>query len=240
MKFLLMIQLLFLSSCAAYVNSVHRQIDNEERSKRARYTQYRGQGDRRPIQNPVTLGGGATANSQKNMYPGVRRNYQTPGKRRYRADDLVDNQSDGSLWSGKNSESFLFVNNNLKKKGDIVIIEVMKSLKDVIQDELKRNFPEAPKSVKKGKAGTAEKTAEAPAAPAAAENPDKVYDKISTSVVEQVNQDYLLIRGRKEIMYKKFKRYFEVQAIVSQKDITSRDSVTSPKLLEPKINVLRY
>ena len=58
--------------------------------------------------------------------------------------------------------------------------------------------------------------------------------------MEQMNQDYLLIRGRKEVMYKKFKRYFEIQAIVSQRDITSTDAVSSTKLLEPKINVLRY
>jgi flagellar basal body L-ring protein FlgH len=239
MKFLLIVQLLLLSSCASYVNSIHRQIDNEEKSKRGRYTRYKGPNDRRPIHNPVTLGGSPTANSRQNHPPGVQRNYQSPGKRRYRAEDLVDNQSDGSLWSGKNSESFLFVNNNLKKSGDIVIVEVMKQLKDVIQAELKRNFPDVKKATKPGTKKT-EEVAEAAPAPAAAESPDKIYDKISTSVVEEVNQDYLLIRGRKEIMYKKFKRYFEVQAVVSQKDISSRDTVSSPKLLEPKINVLRY
>ena len=241
MKLLLLLPILIFSSCASYVNSVHRQIDNEERSRRGQFTRYKGPNDRRPIQNPVTLGGNPSANSQQNMLPGVQRNYQSPGKRRYRADDLVDNQSDGSLWSGKNSESFLFVNNNLKKNGDIVIVEVMKQLKDVIQAELKRNFPDPPKSAKAGTKKGEEKPAETPA-PAAvgAESPDKVYDKISTSVVEQMNQDYLLIRGRKEIMYKKYKRYFEVQAVVSQKDISSRDTVSSPKLLEPKINVLRY
>ena len=45
---------------------------------------------------------------------------------------------------------------------------------------------------------------------------------------------------KKEVMYKNYKRYFEIQAIVSQKDISSRDTVSSMKLLEPKINVLRY
>ena len=166
---------------------------------------------------------------------------QRVGKKRIQANDLKDNSSDGSLWSGKNSESFLFVTNNLKRKGDIVIIEVLSGLKGKIQSELKRSFPESPSKNKKGKGGDeAPSEAAAPAASNAAEDPNKVYDKISTTVVEQMNQDYLLVRGRKEILYKKFKRYFEIQAIVSQKDISSQDTITSTKLLEPKINVLRY
>ena len=189
----------------------------------------------------MTLNGKPSASNSKNYLPSVRRNYQNKGARRYKASDLVDNSDDGSLWSGKNSESFLFVNNNLKKQGDIVIIEVLKELKDRIQEELKRNFP----TRKRRKSSTAskeegEKENEEPTAPNVKEDANKVYDKISTSVVEQVNQDYFLIRGRKEVMYKKYKRYFEIQAIVSQRDITSTDTVPSTKLLEPKINVLRY
>ncbi len=235
MKWLVLLVLFSFFSCANYVQSVHRQIDNEQRQQqRMRY-----RSDRRPIQNPVTLGG-PTANTKKNLYPSVKRNYNTTAKRRYQASDLVDNQSDGSLWSGKNSETFLFVNNNLKRKGDIVIIEVKKQLKDKIQDELKRAFPEPKKRGAKAAEEPAGEEEAQTAANAPAENPDKVYDKISTTVMEQMNQDYLLIRGRKEVMYKKFKRYFEIQAIVSQRDITSTDAVSSTKLLEPKINVLRY
>ena len=59
-------------------------------------------------------------------------------------------------------------------------------------------------------------------------------------MVEQVNQDYLLLRGRKEVIFKEAKRYFEFQAIVSQKDITDNDTVGSLKVLEPRVNVLRY
>ena len=64
---------------------------------------------------------------------------------------------DGSLWSAKNSESFLFVTNNIKKKGDIVIVEVMSKMKDNIQDELKRTFPERKKKKKKVKIREEEK-----------------------------------------------------------------------------------
>ena len=247
MKALLVTISILFSSCSSYVQSIHRQIDNENAYKRQRYNQAmqrRGMtnqfGDKRPIANPVTLNGVPTANRNQNYYPPVQRNYQQSGKRRYSANDLVDNQGDGSLWSGKNSESYLFVNNNLKKQGDIVIVEVMKTLKTTIQDELKRNFPDPPKKKTAKKDDKEENAESTSAAPEAAESPDKVYDKISSSVVEQINQDYLLIRGRKEILYKKYKRYFEIQAVVSLRDITSRDTVSSDKLLEPKINVLRY
>lgn len=243
MRVLLIVLIFTLSSCASYVQSLHKQIDNESRPRNGAQKRYaKNQKNRRGgIHNPVTLGGAPSGNTRKNVYPHVRRDYNAKGTRRYKASDLVDNQSDGSLWSGKNNESFLFVNNNLRKKGDIVIVEVMKQLKDRIQEELKRNFPERPKKGKKKKGSKAatEAVAETPP-PAQQDNPDQVYDKISTNVVEQINQDYVLLRGRKEVMYKKFKRYFEFQAIASQKDISSRDSITSIKLLEPKINVLRY
>lgn len=244
---LLLVTLFLFSSCASYVNSIHKQIDSEEAAKRAArqraMQRYYGRGsDNRPIQNPVTLNGLPTANNQKNFRPGVRRNY-SQGTKRYKAEDLVDNNEDGSLWSGKNSESFLFVTNNLKRKGDIVIVEVMSNLKNKIQDELKRNFPDPPKkkTKKDGDGKEEEKKEETPAPVSTAQDdPNKIYDKISTRVIEQVNQDYLLIRGRKEIMFKEQKRYFEIQAVVSQKDISSEDSVSSIRILEPRINVLRY
>mgnify|MGYP000613221679 CR=1 FL=1 len=60
-----------------------------------------------------------------------------------------------------------------------------------------------------------------------------------TSVVERINQDYLVLKGRKEVLFKDNKHYVEIQTVVSQKDINKQDTVVSRKLLEPKINVLR-
>lgn len=237
-RLLMTTALLCLVACSSYVKNMHRSFDKAERAKRARAMRYQQQapGDRRPIQNPVTLG------NQRNYAPANQRQYQRRGNRRAKAEDFKDDSNDGSLWSGKNSESFLFVTNNLKRKGDIVIIEVFKDMKNKIQEELKRNFPDPPPRKKKTAGKTEEQPEEAtpPPATVAPDDPNKVYDKISTTVVEQMNQDYLLVRGRKEVLFKKFKRYFEIQAIVNQKDITSQDTVRSIKLLEPKINVLRY
>lgn len=241
MKTILLVLIFTLTSCASYVQSLHRQIDNEERMNRNKNKQQsRPATDARPIQNPMSLNSAPSANSTSNYNANNNRQYQSRGARRYKASDLVDNQSDGSLWSGENSESFLFVTNNLKNKGDIVIINVMENLKNKIQEELKRNFPD-PKKKSPTTATATQPVAETPAAQAPESSvPGKVHDKISSTVVEQVNQDYLLIRGRKEVMFKKFKRYFEIQALVSQKDISSQDTVSSDKLLETKINVLRY
>lgn len=242
MRFLIFTLLLSLTSCASYVDNFHKQISQEQRANSGmpRKRSNPNYNNRRPIQNPITLNG-PTAGSVRNVNPRVQRQYSNQD-RRARADDFVDNQSDGSLWSGKESGNFLFVTNNLKRKGDIVIVEVMDALKDKIQDELKRNFPKRPKpKTAKGKEGEkAEETKEENTAASAPKDPNKIHDKISTSVIELVNQDYLMLRGRKEILYNKVKRYFEFQAVVAQKDISSNDTVRSNKILEPRIKVMRY
>lgn len=244
--------LLNFMACSSYVNRIHNQISRESGAKRgpqrrydpyAKYrpnTRYIRSNDRRPIQNPKTLGGYANTASTRNMAPSTRREYQRRGGR-VKAADLKDNSGDGSLWSSKNSESFLFVTNNIKKKGDIVIIEVMSKLKDTIQDELKRTFPERKKKKKKGEEDKDKKEGEETTVAATeANNPNEVYDKISTQVVEQINKDYLLVRGRKEVLFKEFKRYIEVQGLVPKKYINDNDSIDSDSILEPKITVLRY
>ncbi len=258
MRVILLISLFVFGSCASYVNKMHRQIDQDERvqkygknvappqRRRANpYNQYYRGHDKRPVNQPITLGRPVRANTRntKNLPPQSNRNFDTFGKRRVTADDLKDNGQSGSLWTGKHSESFLFVTNNIKRAGDIVIVEVMSPLKAQIEEELKRTFPEARKKKKsssKKEEAKAEKPKEEVAATNAEDDPKKVYDKISTQVVEEVNQDYLLVRGRKEIMFKTRKRFIEFQALVSRKDITTTDAVKSTKVLEPRISVLRY
>lgn len=252
MKFILSALILFnFIACSSYVNKIHNQIAREEghtKTPQRRYdpyakyrpNRYSRANDRRPIQNPVTLGGYANTATTRNLAPSTRRQYQNRGQR-VSAEDLKDNSTNGSLWSSKNSESYLFVTNNVKKKGDIVIIEVMAKLKDTIQEELKRTFPEKKKKTAK-KEGEAETEQKETPAPAAANNSatGEVYDKISTQVIEQINKDYLLVRGRKEVLFKDYKRFIEVQGLVPKKYINDNDSIDSDSILEPKITVLRY
>lgn len=244
--------LTLFGSCANYVRALHSQIDRGERAQQGRpaqsppgnyqrpYNRFSRDNDRRPINNPKTLGGYPVTNSN-NVPPSVSRNY---GKKRHTAEDLKDNGADGSLWSGKNSESFLFVTNNIKKRGDIVIIDVLSKLKDEIQEELKRAYPDPVKKVgskdDEKKQETEEEPQTAQNSPNTEDNDQKVHDKISTQVVDSINKDYLMLRGRKEVVFKKAKRYIEVQALVSRKDITDNDTVASDRILEPKIRVLRY
>lgn len=250
MKLLLIFTLatFLFSSCSSYIQGIHNQISQEERQqKMARYKKYRALrgGQRNTIQNPVTLGSGANTNNTRNLLPQSSSQYNSKGTRRYSADDLKDSDNSGSLWSGKSSESYLFVTNNVKKVGDFVIIEVMAKMKEDITTELKRNFPPLPSKSAKAKQGTQDKDKDKDkkdesTVNSEVDNTKKVYDKISTQVVEQINKDYLLLRGRKEVIFRKIKRYIQVQAVVSAKDIKDNDSVSSTKLLEPKINVLRY
>ncbi len=249
MKILILATLFLFTSCASYVNRMHRQIDHEERvaagyparPAQVPYNRYQA-ANARGINNPVTLGGGARQSTRNtpNLPPQNQRDFDGYGKRRVTANDLKDNEQSGSLWTGKHSESFLFVTNNIKRAGDIVIVEVLNPLKETIQEELERTFPVAPQKTKKGE--KAEEKKEAPAEEVAKGETDekKVYDKISTQVIEEINKDYLLVRGRKEIMYKTRRRFIEFQALVSRKDISNDDAVQSSKVLEPKISVLRY
>ena len=78
MKLILLALLLSITSCASYVQSLHKQIDNEERSnQKQRFKRSRNGRDARPIQNPTTLGNYPTASSSKNYNPNNNRQYQS-------------------------------------------------------------------------------------------------------------------------------------------------------------------
>ena len=190
-------------------------------------------------------GKGLTSRDSKSISPSVRRSYRPTMKKRYKADDLNDNQSDGSLWAGDGNENYLFTQNNRKKNGDIIMIEVLGQMKKDIQAELKRAFPDRPKPKKKKdgdkKDGdkTAEKKKEEPAKAAVADTEGKVYDKVSSVIVEEINSDHILLRGRKHLLYKNRKRLIEVQALVARRDVNVSDTVPSDKVLESSIDILR-
>jgi flagellar basal body L-ring protein FlgH len=248
--------LLFLASCSNYIGNLHRQIDREENrnvKKQTRdrrhdpYAQYRPQnrsrreGDRRPIKDPVTYSLGSGPSGQ--MRPPVKREYRP---QRYGANDFKDAKSDGSLWANQGSSSSLFTYQNDKHTGDMVIINVLESLRNQISSELKRVFPDKPKKTaskdkdkKEEKKDEVNTQAAAPAGPQGDEHDIKVYDKISGVVMEEISKDYILLRGRKDVIFKKEKRSIEVQGLVSRKDIMENDYVNSDKLLDSRVFILR-
>jgi flagellar L-ring protein FlgH len=239
--------LLFLVSCSNYVNQVHRQIEREEkvtnqgtagRANRPyvpfrQQNNFRPENDKRPIKNPVTysLGSGSSGT----MRPPIRREYRA---QRLSANDFRDNDNNGSLWANQGTTASLFTNQNDKNTGDLVIINVLEDLKNQISVELKRTFPDRPKKkTEDNKPKVEEKTA-SDAAASTEEMDMKVYDKISGIVMEEINRDYILLRGNKEVIFKKEKRSIEIQALVSRKDIMENDYVNSDKLLEPRVFIL--
>lgn len=248
MKSFTLFILLFLVSCANYVDQLHRQIDREEKladgeptSERDRFAPYRESDrfrtdkDRRPIKDPVTYSLG----TGPGVRPPVKREYRP---QRYKANDFVDNDNAGSLWAGQGSSSSLFTYQNDKRTGDIVIINVLENLRNQISAELKRTFPDKPVRAADGQTPKNEPPPP-PSAPGSAASDSemdmKVYDKISGTVTEEISKDYVLLRGRKELIFKKEKRSIEVQALVSRKDIMENDYVNSDKLLESRIFILR-
>lgn len=251
MKLLNVIALMLLFSCSHYVDSFHRQIDRDERTAKgpgasrekrpSDYERYKNKwntkNDKRPIENPLTYSLGRPSGR---VEPQVKRNYQP---QRYRASDFRDQDDSGSLWANQGSSSSLFTYHNDKKVGDIIIMNVLENLRNQISNELKSYFPEKKKVTTDSKGqpvtNTAAAAAASPAASAESEMDMKVYDKISGTIIEELNKDYLLIRGRKEVIYRKEKRSIEVQALVSRKDIMENDYVNSDRLLESKVFILR-
>ena len=244
--------LIFIVSCSGYVSNIHRQIDREEKGGRRKvkvpetrdhFAAYRRRrlephNDKRPVKNPVTYSLNGTGPSSQ-MRPAVKRDYRP---QRAQADDFTDSsEGDGSLWANQGNSASLFTYQNDKHTGDMVIINVLENLRNQISAELKRTFPDKPVKPKAGekKGKGEEKTAAAPAAPAAAENAEtEVYDKISGTVMEEISKDYILLRGHKDVIFKKEKRSIEVQALVSRKDIMENDYVNSDKLLESRVFIL--
>lgn len=250
MKTLILFLLFTLVSCANFVDSIHRQIDREDRGisyqkspPRDRYAayrerdRYRPEYDKRPIKNPVTYSLGSDQSGQ--VRPPVKRNYRP---QRYQAEDFIDNDNSGSLWTNQGSSASLFSYQNDKKTGDMVIINVLENLRNQISAELKQTFPDKPNKSAKA-TGEDAKAVKTPPTPDPGNNSDnemdmKVYDKISGTVLEEISKDYILLRGRKEVIFKKEKRSIEVQALVSRKDIMENDYVNSDKLLESRVLIL--
>lgn len=265
MKLFWIISLLFCTSCANYVNSLHRQIDRDEgrgqrptQSRptakpsapipvdsdrfghfRPEHNRFRPEYDKRPVKNPLTYSLGSETTSHVRNTP--KRDYRP---QRYQARDFVDNDDSGSLWASQGNSSSLFTYQNDKRAGDIVIINVLENLRNQISAELKRSFPDRPKkTAKDDRAQDLEKKAHASqAAPTPAPENEmdmKVYDKISGVVMEELNNDYVILRGRKDVIFKSEKKSIEVQAVVSRRDILENDYVNSDKLLDSRVIILK-
>lgn len=263
MKFtslILLSSLTLLTSCGSFIDGMYKDLDHQERiaadaeqdneAYPDQFDQYRKNTKRRTssvYNKPGRNRGEVSTNTQKMVNPEVKRQYQDErvALKRTTASDLTDNGNDGSLWGGGDANAFLFSTSKSKSSGDIIQINVLPKLRNEITLELKRAFPENPfeASGKAPASVTTPTTAATPAAPgaptAAATAEAGDTDKISGVVVEEINREHLLIKGRKNVLFKNRKRMVEVQALVSRKDILDNDSVSSDAILESNVTVVR-
>jgi flagellar L-ring protein precursor FlgH len=250
--------LALLTSCSSYVDSLYKDFEQQERTNGEvdipadSFDQYRHPKRRtsREYNRVDKIDRTVTTNNVKVLAPDIKRQYkdEKSALKRMTASDLTDNGNDGSLWAGSDPNAFLFSNNRTKSSGDIVQINVLPRLKNEITMELKKAFPDNPYENKVAKN---EKPDDAKAAPGEEKKPaekketpesnvsEGAQDKISGVVVEEINREHLLIKGRKNVLYKNRKRMVEVQALVSRKDIGENDSVSSDAILESNISVVR-
>ncbi len=243
MKVLLM-SLFFIVSvstgCSSYVGKIHKEFDRADGKRRPQRKQ-RDQFDFYRKDHSKGPGTGMSSSQSKVVMPTVKRHYQE--EKRVKADDLNDNGSSGSLWVGSGDDNFLFTNDRKKSSGDIVLIDVESSLKNEITAELKRAFPDTVRKPKAKSAGDKAAAANPAAGAAAPADPqaskEEVFDRISSIVIEEINKDHLLLRGRKFLLYKNRKRLVEVQALVPRRDVTNSDTVDSSNIIESSVNVIR-
>lgn len=247
---LLLLTIISFTSCSSYMNSIYKDMENQEQgaepevSYNEAFDQYRKNTKRRTSSEYNRPGKMISTSNQKILEPTVKRQYKDEkvALKRYTASDLTDAGQDGSLWAGSDPNAFLFSQNKTKSSGDIVQINVGPKLRDEITMELKRAFPDNPYDIKPAKEGEKAKTPD-PAEKKTTATPEAgagdVKDKISGVVVEEINREHLLVKGRKNVIFKNRKRMVEVQALVSRKDISEDDTLNSDSVLETNIVVVR-
>ncbi len=256
MKLISLIFIFSLYGCANYVNNMHRKISNQEKGidtnrggapvgKQLNYYRTR-QFDKKPIKDPITY----SITPNQDLKPGMKRDYRTY-KKRHTIDDIADNSPAPSLWANYTNTSNLFTTNKRKNQGDIVVLAVNKNMKEDISRELRKAFPKAPlrpilpnKSLASQKIDNSNQAPPQTAALPVKKEEDKeeaviIFDKVSTRVAEEVGQDYILLKGRKEVYFRNKKRLVELHALTKRGSINSSDEIMSDKVTESKVFVIR-
>ena len=243
-KLLFLISLIFFSSCSSYVSKIYRQLDKEEKIRKKRKVDVFDQFRNSPAPDTALKRPISTKETRK-LVPTTKRLYKKkkPFKKRFSAEDLNEN-SNQSLWFGNGFDNDFFVENKRKKNGDIVLVEIKPTLRNIITRELKKVFPKRRKK-KVSQAGekAAEQKPNEEQAGGENENKESTLDEtvgqLSSVVTEEINNLYVILRGRKEVLFRKRKRLIEIQGLVARKDISPDDKITSDKFLESSIKIIR-
>ncbi len=251
----LLILITTFTSCSSYVSQFYRELDRAEKDESSldiENDQMLSTNGRRPKKTSLVYNNPAmrTTKNTNSLSPSVKRDYrpEKEAQRRVTASDLTDSGSDGSLWASNDQSAFLFASNKNKSSGDIVQINVQPRLRNEITLELKKNFPDNPfekkpdadgKTSPQNPPGNSPDTAKNSAVANDQSANEGGNDKISSVVIEEINRDHLLVRGRKYVLFKNKKRMVEVQALVSRKAITDDDIINSDEVIESSVQVVR-
>jgi flagellar L-ring protein FlgH len=241
-KLALIISLFIISSCASYIKQWHGQLDNDtktynnsRRKKSSKFDLYR----KKKINKKFNI----STKTHAHLRPATQRKYTTAqGSQRTKAQDLEDNVNTTSLWAGQGENSYLFTTSTRKKKYDIIIINVFSALKNDIQAELGRAFPVRRKkedTTKKDQAKNKSPVDILPEPKQEEVNNNDVFDRISSVIVEEINKDHILLRGKKSILFRNRKRQIEIQALIARQDISLNNAVNSDKIIESSIEIMR-
>lgn len=258
--------LIMSTSCTSFVDKVHQQISMEETGEAPRdmpsgsgnpypdqaYGKLKTKGkDKLAIKDPISF-----TLSGEDTNPHIQ---QTPlqVKKRFNVADFVDSDPSGSLWSHYDDTSSFFATANSRKVGDIVVINILESMKNSISKELRKSFPLAPifqsnsiVNALNEESNTTEGSTDGAAqrAPATAATEEKkedtevaeiVYDKISSRVSHEASKDHILLKGRKEVYFRNKKRLIEIHGLVKKTDIDPTDAIKSDQLIESKIFIIQ-
>jgi len=124
----------------------------------------------------------------------------------------AQHEDSGSLWTGSGKESHLFTNDETQNYGDIIQINVSSRLQNQILVEIRRHFP----------------------------GMDSVdINRMVGTIIQQVNKNHLLIRGRKAIHYGNRSKLVEIQALAAKRDLDFNNIIDSDKFLEVTVRVVR-
>lgn len=243
-----------LGSCAGYVSHLHRAFDEHDRRARA---QAAGRGDERGGARRRPPGARVDSRTAPELRPGTARAYRPAdgSAGRVKAGDLADSGAGGSLWvgtGGRGGGDHLFARSHVRSRGDIVLVNVHARLKNEITRELGLAFP-PPRKRKGGKEAPREPAAEDGAgedpgpggAAAAAPGPGgeggrggKVLDRLPAVIVDRVNRNHFLIKGRKRLLHRSRRRAVELQALVDDRSIGDDDAVHSDDLLDVSVRAV--
>jgi len=245
-KFFIIVSFLSLgsiSSCSNYVSSLRAEIQKDQGSRgKIAFEQDKNSSKFIVDRIGLYLGRPGINSFNKNSYNQHQRNQykEIAGRRRFKASDLVDKEYDGSLWSPRVAEKYLISHKREYDNGDVILLNVQEKLKEEITQELSYAF--ASKNTQTpSQTATAAPVAIPPQQTGEEKNKEsnKIFDRVTSVIIETINDKHVLIRGRKYVLFEGRKRLVEIEALALKTAVNFDETLNSNDILESTIHVVR-